>query len=227
MPNLYVTIEEVQLHLFQGADRDTPRLESLIEYNSRLLDKACGLQSGYFAKSADGASATARVFWGDGTDLLKLDPYVIQSGTTSITGVTMPTGWTVPAYVELGTQSLRSDDFDFGLVRTYGDDGARLGFLTSTSDDGSAFALDLSGDLSVGWPSGVKVTVTAKWGYLETPADVKLAVIEMVIASLRGADQAYARTTNLDTNTVTNASALTPRAQLIADRYSNARAAFA
>ena len=57
--------------------------------------------------------------------------------------------------------------------------------------------------------------------------EVKLACVESVIAALRGMDQAYMRVVNLETNQVSNASALTPRAQMLADGFNNSRASFA
>lgn len=219
----YVTETDIQTHGFQLGSRDTARVASLCELFSRLFDRAAGVAPNYFTPVATDATATARVFWGDGTDLLKLWPY--QSN--SITTVTMPTGWTVPEYVELSAQPDRSNGFDFGLLRTYGDNDSRFNFVASGQNDGAVFALDFSGDLRVGWPDGIKVTVTAKWGFDAVPADVKLAVIESVIQGMRGMDQAYMRVTNLDTNTVTNAGALTPRAQMVAEQYRAMRASFA
>ena len=218
----YATAEDILIHGFQLGDRDIPRAEALCEMFSRLFDTAVGVAKNYFAPAAEGATASARIFWGDGTDLLKLDPY------TGLTTVAMPTGWTVPDYVELSGQALRSNDFDFGLIRTYGDNDSRLGLLDAgNGDNGWAFALDLNGNTQRGWPDGIKVTVTAIWGYDETPADVKLAVIESVIAGMRGMDQAYMRVTNLETNTTTNSTAFTPRAQLVVERYRAMRGMFA
>lgn len=198
-------------------------MEQLCDLFSALFDSAVGCSPNYFNAYTQGASATARIYYGDGTDTLKLWPYK----TGSITTVTMPTGWTVPSYIELNAQPDRNNGFDFGLIRTYGDDGARLTHLTSALDDARAFALDLSGDMAIGWPDGLKVTVTAVWGFDAVPNDVKLAVIESAIAGMRGMDQAYARVTNLETNTVTNATALTPRAQMVADRYRALRFSYA
>lgn len=219
----YATTEEIILHGFQiDAVRDTPKLESLCEKISRIFDQMCGVPNNYFAAAEEAAAASNRIFSGDGTDTLRLDPYI------SIDDVTMPTGWTVPTYIELSGQSLRSNGFDFGLIRTYGDDGARLGLLENGGGaDGWAFALDLSSGLAVGWPKGVKVTVSAVWGYDAVPADVNLAVIETVIAKMRGTDKAYARAAGLDTSDAPRPSMLTPDAQDLADHYRNMRAMFA
>ena len=220
----YATEEDILTHGFQLAERDRSRASSLCEFMSRLFDRAAAVPPSYFGAVAADATAAARIFWGDGTDFLKLFPYK----TSSITTVSMPSGWTVPTYLEMSSQADRYNGYDFGLIRTYGDNDARLGLLdTGGGAEGWAFAIDLSQEFRVGWPPGVKVTVTAKWGYDAVPADVKLAVVESVIAGMRGMDQAYQRTLNLETNVVTNASALTPRATMIAEQYRMLRASFA
>jgi hypothetical protein len=78
----------------------------------------------------------------------------------------------------------------------------------------------------IGWPAGIAVTVAAKWGWDSTPQDVQEAVLEMVALMFRSRDQAFARAVAIDGNIVVN-SAMTPRAQAIADGYSRGRAMFA
>jgi hypothetical protein len=218
----YVTTEDIETHGFQLDERDTNRIEFVAEMVSRLFDQACGLPSGYFAAYSQGGTAADRVYWGNGTDVLDIDPYK----TGSIVSVTMPTGWTVPSYVEVNGQTLRANDMQFGLVRTYGDNGSRFSALTShtITEQGANFNQFYTPE---GWPDGIKVTVNAIWGFDAVPAEVKLACIESVIAALRGMDPAYMRVANLETNQVSNASALTPRAQMLADGYNNSRFGFA
>lgn len=217
---VYVTTEDIQTHGLQLSTQDVSRLESLCEMTSRFFDKACGLPAGYFSPAADGVAAATRYYWGDGTELLKLDPY------SALTSVALPTGWTTPSYTELSGQTLRSDGTEFGLIRTYGDYYTRAdAFLGGAyGGDGPNFNQFYS---PLGWPQGIRVTVVATWGFSAVPMDVRFAVTELTIAALRGTDQAYARIANLETNTVTNAGALTPRAQLIVDRYNHMRVNFA
>jgi hypothetical protein len=77
-----------------------------------------------------------------------------------------------------------------------------------------------------GWPDGIRVAVTAKWGWDATPPDVQEAVLEMVALMFRSKDVAFARAVAIDGNVVIN-SAMTPRAQMIADGYARGRAMFA
>lgn len=99
---------------------------------------------------AAGAAATARTFYGDGTSFLRLDRYVPGSLNTTLT---YPTGYTALDYVE------------------------RDGYLVITDSTGVLSSRSLT--FYNGWYSGVPITVTAKWGFEATPADVKLAVIEL------------------------------------------------
>lgn len=96
-----------------------------------------------------GLTATARTFYGNGSRFLKLDRYVPGSLNATLS---YPTGYTALDYVE------------------------RDGYLVITDSTG---VLSSSLRWSSGWYSGVPITVTAKWGFAATPADVKLAVIEL------------------------------------------------
>lgn len=70
-----------------------PTLEALIERASRFFDLECGVEPGYFAPNASAASA--RVFYGDGTNYLKLDPFVPSPAPTLI----VPDGYTAPEFI--------------------------------------------------------------------------------------------------------------------------------
>jgi len=111
---------------------------------------------------------TARVFYGDGTNFLRLDPYV--PGTLSGT-IVMPDGYTAPEFTVMGQYLALSAD----------------GLLVSERP-----WLSLGG-----WLRGVPVTATAIWGYESTPADVKQAVIELVIELARSSDPAFLKITDV------------------------------
>lgn len=145
-------------------------LTDLIESASRFFDLEAGVKPGYFEPA--GLTATARTFYGDGSNYIKLDPYV--EGSLSST-ITMPEGYTVPSYAE------------------------RNGHLVITTSDGlhPPFRGFYNSTWS-GWPTGVGVTVTARWGYAATPADVRQAVIELVINLLRETDPAALKLVNID-----------------------------
>jgi hypothetical protein len=129
-------------------------LNSLIERASRLFDMECGVEPGFFEASEN--AVTARVFYGDGTNFLKLPPYV--PGTLNTT-LSYPTGYTDLRFTE------------------------RRGYLVRTTDTGVLSTAPFSG-----WYEGVPITVSARWGYAEPPADVKHAIIKLVIHICRTVD---------------------------------------
>lgn len=139
--------------------------------------------------------ASARTFYPGGLNHLKLDPYV--AGT--LTGLTVPSGYETPYYVQRG------------------------GYLIRT---GSDYVLPVTTSDWI-WNAGVPVTVTAKWGFSETPADVRQAVIELVINLWREVDPASQKLVNLDGMALRES--LPPRVREIARhrRLSEARTVFA
>lgn len=223
----YATTAEVRLYGYQSLSTDEPLLNALITRASRLFDNAAGKPKDYFGAAAASPSATARKFWGNGTDYLRLDPYLIPAGVTSITTVAMPTGFTVPGYLEANHHSRAELNMpgEFCLVRTYGDNESRFSAL---SERGDLFPAEFSGELDyVGWPDGIKVTVTAKWGWDAVPEDVKEATIETVIAIWRGRDAGFARAVGVEGAGVVIGEALPQRAREVAERYRAGRFAFA
>lgn len=149
-----------------------------------------------FTENGADVVATARTFYGNGTNYLKLDPYV--PGTLNAT-ITLPTGYTAPDFIE------------------------RDGYLTQASSDG--FLLNSNvlasftnrGVITSRWWEGIPIIVTAKWGYETTPADVKLAVIEWIINVWRETDPASQRLVNLDGMALREA--IPPRVKEVVRRY--------
>lgn len=221
----YANIWEVREQAYQSQDSDETLLAGLITRMSRLFDAVAGVPDSYFGEVESTISASSRDFWGDGTDYLKIDPYLQATAPT----VTMPTGWTVPSYFAsnplVSSPRKTQNAGEFFLVRVYGDDGARLSSYTSLQDSFPSEFLNQLGTFP-GWPDGIKVTVSAKWGWEETPAEVRQAVIEMTVAAWRGRDNAFARATGLDGQLLFN-DALTARAREIARGYQQGRAMFA
>lgn len=145
-------------------------LEALIEQASRMFDLECCVPEGYFNPSPI-PIATEQTVYGDGTNYLRLPPYVPGSLNTTIT---LPEGYTVPTFTELN------------------------GYLVLNSGGVLPPFAQFHNVLWHGWNSGVAVTVSAIWGYRETPPDVKLAVIELVINLARETDPANVRLVNLE-----------------------------
>lgn len=129
-------------------------LEKLIERASRLFDVECAVEPGFFQASGN-PSVTERIVYGDGTNFLKLPPYV--RGTLNAT-LGYPSGYSELEFVERG------------------------GYLVRTSSG------ILSNQSFGGWYENTPISVSAKWGYAETPADVKHAIIKLVIHICRTVD---------------------------------------
>lgn len=140
-------------------------LEALIEQASRYIDTQCGVPAGTFNPSPI-PIAEQRTFYGDGTHYLRLDAFIADS----ITAVTLPDEYTaIEDYVPRGDYLVRATTSGALPAGTWN----RTWWPTIG-----------------GWPEGVPVTVTAIWGYLETPPDIKMATIEMAINLFRETDPA-------------------------------------
>ena len=143
-------------------------LNKLIERASRLFDMECGVDPGFF--EAAGNTPAARVFYGSGTNFLQLPPYVAGSLNSTLS---YPESYSALEFAERGN----SERGAF-LVRTEG------GILNP-------------GPIG-GWYEGVPITVTAIWGFAAPPADVKHAIIKLVIHICRTIDPTMLKLLVLD-----------------------------
>ena len=169
----------------------------ILKAASRLFDRAAGVKEGHFLAAG---AASARTFYGDGTDFLRVDPYDV----TTAPAVTMPSGYTAPDY------AASADDRGSYLVRTYGASALRSSF-----DFAGYHGSDDWGYSAAGWPDGVPVTVTAEWGYEVVPADVVQATLEIALHLWRNSDPVWMRQANVPVTP----QAIPATAQLVADRY--------
>lgn len=165
-------------------------LDSLIEQASRMLDQEAGVPSGYF-NPVPIPVATTKTFYGDGTNYLQLPPYVSGSLNTTLT---LPEGYTAPDFIELG------------------------GYLVLVSSTGVIPVFpNLHSVVWPGWYVGVPIQVSAIWGWRETPADVKMAVIELVINLHRETDPATLKLTGLEGQALREK--IPPRVLEVAKKY--------
>lgn len=218
----YVTMDQVRAYVYQSQDADEEFLVRIIPRASRLFDVAASVSDGYFSKGSIAQTASIRYFWGDGTDYLKIDPYLASPAPV----VTMPTGFAVLNYIEANPNKnpRQNTAGEFYLVRRYGDNYSTFAALNERRD---YFFAEFSNQVDyVGWPAGIRVGVTAKWGWDSTPAEVQEAVLETIASIWRSKDQGFARAVAIDGVAVIN-SPLPPRAQFIADSYRTATRTFA
>lgn len=199
-PALYPAWES--LHTYVVGDTVTPTTANLHKYRvttagvSGASEPTFPTGSGatvtngsvVFTENGADVVATNQTIYGDGTNYLKLPPYV--PGTLGA-AVTVPDGYTAPDFVVRGDYLVMSDST--GVLST------------------SPF-LSLSG-----WWRGVAVTVSAKWGYSESPPDVQAAVIELVINLWRETDPASIKLVNIEGIAIREK--LPPRVWEIARRY--------
>ena len=218
----YVTLDQVRGYVYQSQDADEDMLIRIMTRAARIFDAACSLPEGYFTQGSAGQTAAIRYFWGDGTDYLKLDPHL----STPAPIVTMPSGFAVLNWVAANPYERARLHMpgEFFLSRRYGDNYSAIGALAERRD---FFFAEFSNQVDyVGWPAGIRVGVTAKWGWDSTPAEVQEAVLEIVANIWRSKDQAFARAVAIDGVAVIN-QPLTPRAQMVADGYKTGRGMFA
>jgi hypothetical protein len=164
-------------------------IDAVIERCSRFFDNLCGVAAEFFEPA--GVAATSVTVYGDGSPYLQLPPYI--AGTLNTT-LDLPDGYTAPDFVE------------------------RDGFLVLTSSpSGTLLTRSVVGLNGSSWWDGLPITVSARWGYAATPADVNLAVIEMVINVLRETDPANLNLLDLERQPLREK--YPPRVKQVADFY--------
>lgn len=164
-------------------------LEALIEQASRMFDLECNVPEGYF-NPVPIPVPTTKTIYGNGTNYLSLPPYIPGSLDTDIA---LPDGYTVPTYTELN------------------------GHLVINSGGVLPPFYRFHNCLWSGWQSGVAITVSAIWGYRETPPDVKLAVIELVLNLWRETDPAQVKLIGIEGQPLRER--IPPRVLEIAKKY--------
>lgn len=185
----YCTAAEVKEVGTQLSAHTDALIDKYIERASRYFDHLCGVDGQFFEPAE--ATVSDKVIYGDGSVYLNLPPYVAGSLNTTLT---VPDGYTAPTFVE------------------------RDGFLVITATTGALLTRSALGHTSdFTWWDGVPITISARWGYTATPADVKMAVIEMVINLLRTVDPAETNLTDLEGQPLREA--VPPRVKEVANHY--------
>ncbi len=134
-------------------------LNKIIDRACRIFDRECGVPDGYFeAAPSDPAEITV---YGDGTNYLKLPPYV--AGTLNVS-LTYPSGFSALGFVERGGYLVRTES---GIINSFPSAGwyenvpivvsARWGFATTPADVKHAiieFAINLAKEID---PASIKM----------------------------------------------------------------------
>lgn len=189
MPASYITADDFSKYGLDTDNIDDVYMEALGERASRIFDLEANFTPGYFAIPT---VATDRIFYGNGSTYLTVDPYVAGS----ITAVSLSTGWTTPTYDE------------------------RDGFLAVRPIPG-LFETESQGLLGMPggyWPNNVPVTVNARWGFAAVPQDVVDAVARQAVFMYRTSDVAKLLVSQEASSSLTT-SALHPLTKLVIDNY--------
>lgn len=91
--------------------------EQLIAYASRMFDLECGVVPEYFEAAVSSAAVSNKTVYGDGTNFLKLPPYV--PGTLNTT-LTYPEGYSALDFRERDGYLVRSSDTGVLAARSCG-----------------------------------------------------------------------------------------------------------
>lgn len=194
----YATKAEIQAFAQEPfALEDSTAWDTLTTAASRLFDNLVEVDDDFF--NTAGATFTDRDFIGDGTAYLKLDPYTELDSTD-------------PVLINEGT--INDVDFDDNNLPEY---VARNGMLVALDRTNQVYAGEWTyPNRFTGWPDGVQIRVSAKWGFTAVPKDVKVAVIQIALHMFRTQDAAFAEISGAEKVVPL---ALPPTAQKIIDNY--------
>jgi hypothetical protein len=140
-----------------------------------------------FTEAGADVAPTPKTVYGDGTNLLSLPPYV--PGTLDTTLI-VPEGYTAQEFIESDSYLIRSLN---GVINSF------------------------NPTFGGGWYANVPITVTAVWGFPETPADVQHAIIEFVINLVKEVDPASIKMMSLEGMPLRER--MPPRVKLVAEKY--------
>lgn len=158
----FCTLEQVKDRLNQlkaTADQDVLLAE--------LIEEATAQIRSYLGHDFGTAQPGTTTIYGRGTPFLMLPAHVAGSVTT----VSAPAGFTVPAYVERD-----------GVLEAVDSQGRRVSVYRDP------WYADLFGPQALAWQDGVPYTVSATFGYGPLPADVRQVCVELVVNAWRTRD---------------------------------------
>jgi hypothetical protein len=84
-------------------------------------------------------------------------------------------------------------------------------------EQSSAYSADLNKNRFVGFPFGAQIALSARWGFSEVPADLKLACIQIALYIWRQSDPSFAGISNADNQLILRE--LPPSVVLTVEKY--------
>jgi len=167
------------------------RLQQVLNRATAIIDTYLG-----FAFTLSTGTPGTQIVYGDGTDFLEPPPFV----TGSVTLVTAPAGYTVPAYTIM----------DGILIVTR--DG-----LQGTLYNSETIAGRLYNPIG-GWLNGVPYTIAATFGVSAIPADIVEACLEIAVDLWRFKDAGSIKVVGVEGAGMVKGSGLPQTAKAILDR---------
>lgn len=145
---------------------DDTALGEEITAASRLIDSYLKVEDSFFGVAA--GTASSRTVYGRGGDTLRLPPFV---GTILAADLTVPSGYTKPVFTVV--------DGWFTIAAPL-----TLGLVVGNAPEYNPFLYS--------WLLNIPYTISARWGWIATPADITESCIQIVVRIFRGRDDAYA-----------------------------------
>lgn len=186
----YATVAQLRVYLDQVPDTvpNDAKLQAVLDRATAIIDTMLGVSF----TLASGAGTN--IVYGDGTD------YLIPPAFVSVSGVTAPTGYTVPDYTAIDGKLIVTRDGLLGPL--YG---------------AQSLAGRLYGALG-GWLSGVPYTVAGTFGYAAYPNDIVEACLEIAVDLWRFKDSGSIKVAGVEGAGVVSGKGLPATAQMILER---------
>lgn len=197
----YITSELIAAfgHQFEGL-ADSTAVDLLVTSASRLFDNLCDVPEDFFAPAGDEESD--KDFIGDGTAYLKLLPYTSLNDTDPVL---------------MNDGDIDDPDYTADNVPDYVERNGTLVVLNKTMrHDQNNYYTGVN--RFVGWPDGKQIRVSAKWGFVDTPADVQIACVHIAYQLFRTADPSFSIISGIEGAQVANFR-LPAMAQAVVDSY--------
>lgn len=164
----YATLDQIQGRLVPNSYQtsDDAAIGEEITAASRLIDSYLKVEDGFFQVA--GSTASAKVVYGRGSDLLRLPPF---TGSIVAADLAVPSGYTKPPFTVVN---------GWFTIQT----PLTLGVVVGNAPEYNPFLY--------AWLDNVPYTINAKWGWTAIPADITEACIQIAVRVFRGRDDAYA-----------------------------------
>jgi hypothetical protein len=192
----YITAEEIQAFAreFEGLPSESA-WDLLASAACLQFDTLTEVPAGFYNEAQE--EATEKIFNGSGTAYLALPPFVLAS-------------------MDLNEATINGELFDTAIY-LQGEEGRQYLIDRMAMEQSSAYSADLNKNRFVGFPFGAQIALSARWGFSEVPADLKLACIQIALYIWRQSDPSFAGISNADNQLILRE--LPPSVVLTVEKY--------